>query len=153
MFPRRFNAGVNHFGTEWQSVRSHDDPGPDGLSHANHEADGGPKELDRLQMLAGDGKNQGFKFVERIRRDLVAHQTAHVKFGNRGGQSLARRDGNLFNQRFGGALDGVFRQVIAQPANGRDQQTLDLRTQDTVYGAGRIVTSNQRQQTLSSEKL
>jgi len=43
------------------------------------QADGGSKKFNRFQMLTGNGKNQGLKFFERIRRDLVSHEATHIK--------------------------------------------------------------------------
>ena len=79
-------------------------PKPDCLPNPKEETNHRAEKFDCLKVMLGDGKHQRLEFFNRIIRNLLAHQTTHIKLGNRSGQSFARRRRYPYDQRLGGSL-------------------------------------------------
>src|SRR5262249_15606852 len=67
--------------------------------------------------------------------------------------TFPRRQRNSLNQRRARTLHRTLRHMIAKPSNRRDQQPLDLRTQDRIDRPRRIIAPQQIQKTSRQKQL
>src|SRR3981081_3774141 len=101
-------------------------PKIDRLAQTDQESNYGAEQFDRFQMMLSDQQDKLFQFLDRILGNFLAYQSANIELGNCGRQALARGGGNLFGESGAGFFNRARGHVIAEPANRRLQEFLDL---------------------------
>src|SRR5260370_21161033 len=107
-------------------LRNVSKPKIDRLAQTDPESNHGAEQFDRFQMMLGDQQDQLFQFLNWILGNFPAHQSADIELGNRRRQTFARGRSNLLGERATGFFNRARGHVIAEPANRRLEEFLDL---------------------------
>src|SRR5690349_18592499 len=110
-----------------------------GLDDADEEAHDEAEELDGAEVLLGDREDEVFELLDGVARDLLLHDAFDVEIGDGRGQALARGRLDAVGEHVGGAAHLLLGQEVADAADGPDEKLLDLRGEDGVDGARRLL--------------
>src|SRR5919198_452288 len=124
-----------------------------GVDDADEEADDEAEELDGPEVMLGDREHEVFELLDGVARALLADDAADVELGDGAGQALARRRLDALGEQHAGAPDLLLGHEVADPPDGRDQELLDLRGQDRVDRARRLVAREHAHQAPREEAL